>query len=159
MIDNMIKRIGDFGCQVICESSNRVIIVYCLLYHLLYILSGHSWDNTITQRRQGNVPGGNSSSKLGDHSPPEHHLPLPSGQVQSPSLKIAARSIKGVKVNNKRLFTNLECRYCKEGGQETQEHIEECSGCNYERRGLDMSRWEGKVMFWRRMIAKLAAVA
>ena len=53
--------------------------------------------------------------------------------------------------------TNLECRYCKEGGQETQEHIEECSGCNYERRGLDMSRWEGKVMFWRRMIAKLAA--
>ena len=38
-----------------------------------------------------------------------------------------------------------------------QEHIEECSGCNFERRGLDMSRWEGKVMFWRRMIAKLAA--
>ena len=67
-------------------------------------------------------------------------------------MRLRARSIKGVKVNNKRSFTNLECRYCKEGGQEAQEHLEECSGCNH-----DMSRWEGMVMFWRRMIAKLAA--
>ena len=61
-------------------------------------------------------------------------------------MRLRARSIKGVKVNNKRSFTNLECRYCKEGGQETQEHIEECSGCNYERSGLDMSRWDGDVL-------------
>ena len=72
-------------------------------------------------------------------------------------MRLRARSIKGVKVNNKRSFTYLHCRYCKEGCQETQEHLEECLGCNFERRGLDLSRWEGRVMFWRRMIAKLVA--
>ena len=72
-------------------------------------------------------------------------------------MRLRARSIKGVKVNNKRSFTNLDCKYCKEGSQETQEHLQACSDCNHERRGLDMSRWVGMVMFWRRMIAKLAA--
>ena len=68
-----------------------------------------------------------------------------------------ARSIKVVKVNNKRSFTNLSCRYFDEGSQETQEHIETCECCKFERRGLDLSRWVGLVMFWRRKIAKLAA--
>ena len=68
------------------------------------------------------------------------------------------RSIRGVKVNNKRSYPNLDCRYCKEGSQETQEHLQERkTGCVYEGRGLDLSRWVGVVMFWRRMITKLAA--
>ena len=72
-------------------------------------------------------------------------------------MRLRARSVRGVKVNNKRSFTNLSCRYCDEGSQETQEHLQECTGCVFERRGLDLSRWVGVVMFWRRMIAKLAA--
>ena len=52
-----------------------------------------------------------------------------------------AISIKGVKVNNKRSYTDLFCRYCNEDSQETQEHIETCAGCELERRGLDMSGW------------------
>ena len=58
---------------------------------------------------------------------------------------------------NKRSYSNLACRYCDEGSQETQEHLQECSGCVYERKGLDFSIWVGVVMFWRRMITKIAA--
>ena len=82
------------------------------------------------------------------------YMSLPNSRIW---MRLRARSIRGVKVNNKRSFTNLNCRYCKEGSQETQEHLQECSGCVYERRGIDLSRWVGVVMFWRRMIAKLAA--
>ena len=82
------------------------------------------------------------------------YMSLPNSRIW---MRHRARSIKGVNVNNKRSFTNLSCRYCDEGNQETQEHLEECAGCKFERRGLDLSGWVGLVMFWRRMIAKLAA--
>ena len=70
-------------------------------------------------------------------------------------MRLRAISLRGVKVNNKRSFTNLSCRYCDEGSQET--HLQECTGCVFERRGLDLSRWVGVVIFWRRMITKRAA--
>ena len=102
-----------------------------------------------------------ASVKVGDRwsEDPETHnyltyIYLPNSRIW---MRLRARSIKGVKVNNKRSFTYLHCRYCKEGCQETQEHLEECLGCNFERRGVNLSRWEGRVMFWRRMIAKLPA--
>ena len=45
------------------------------------------------------------------------YMSLPNRRIW---MRLRARSIRGVKVNNKRSFTNLECRYCKEGGQEMQ---------------------------------------
>ena len=102
-----------------------------------------------------------ASVKVGDRwseDPKTHdyltYMSLPNSRIW---MRLRARSIRGVKVNNKRSFTNLDCRYCKEGSQETQEHLQECSGCNHKRRGLDMSGWVGMVMFRRRIIAKLAA--
>ena len=89
---------------------------------------------------------------IGQHLPEVHDTTKQQDMDETQS-----KSIKGVKVNNKRSFTNLSCRYCDEGSQETQEHLEECAGCKFERRGLDLSGWVGLVMFWRRMIAKLAA--
>ena len=68
-----------------------------------------------------------------------------------------ARSIAGVKVNNKRSVTDLGCRFCRDNTQESQEHLEECSGSVFERRGLDLSDWRGLVAFWKRMTAKIAA--
>ena len=41
--------------------------------------------------------------------------------------------------------------------EETQEHLEVCTGCEYERRGKKMSEWTGKVIFWRRVTAKIVA--
>ena len=49
-------------------------------------------------------------------------MSLPNSRIW---MRLRARSIKGVKVINKRSFTYLHCRYCKEGCQETQEHLEE----------------------------------
>ena len=72
-------------------------------------------------------------------------------------MRVRARSTKGVKVNNKRSFTNLLCRFCDNGAEETQEHLEVCTGCEYERRGKKMSKWTGKVIFWRRVTAKIVA--
>ena len=102
-----------------------------------------------------------SSAKVGDRWSEDtldntylKYMSLPNSRIW---MRHRARSIKGVKVNNKRSFTNLSCRYCDEGSQETQEHIETCGGCKFERRGLDLSGWVGLVMFWRKMIAKLAA--
>ena len=44
-------------------------------------------------------------------------------------MRIRARSIKGVKINNKGSFKNsLNCRFCTEEIHETQEHLQECSG-------------------------------
>ena len=68
-----------------------------------------------------------------------------------------ARSVKGVKVNNKRSFVNLSCRFCGDGAEESQEHLEECDGCEFERRNLDMTNWKGQVTFWKRMNAKFSA--
>ena len=82
------------------------------------------------------------------------YMSLPNSRIW---MRYRARSIKGLKVNNKRPYIYLSCRYCDEGSQETHEHIETCGGCKFERRGLDLSGWVGLVSFWRRMTAKLAA--
>ena len=72
-------------------------------------------------------------------------------------MRVRDRTIKGVKVNNKRSFNNnLSCRLCDNDTEETQEHLEECTGCEYERRGQKMTEWSGKVIFWRRMTAKIS---
>ena len=77
-------------------------------------------------------------------------------------IRIRARSIKGVKYNNKSSFKDsLNCRFCSEDIHETQEHLQECSGTWYERRNLsleDSNNWKAVLLFWRRMTAKIAAV-
>ena len=77
-------------------------------------------------------------------------------------IRIRARSIKGVKYNNKSSFKDsLNCRFCSEDIHETQEHLQECSGTWYERRNLsleDSNNWKAVLQFWRRMTAKIAAV-
>ena len=50
---------------------------------------------------------------------------------------------------------DLSCRFCSTGSPENQEHLEICGGTEYERRGMDMSRWRGILTFWRRMTMKL----
>ena len=60
------------------------------------------------------------------------YMSLPNSRIW---MRLRARSIRGVKVNNKRSYPNLDCRYCKEVSQETQEYLQECSGCDHERRG------------------------
>ena len=66
-----------------------------------------------------------------------------------------ARMLKGVKYNFKRSYKDLSCRFCKSGGEETQEHLEVCVGCEFERRGLNMSVRSDKVKFWLRMEKKM----
>jgi hypothetical protein len=103
-----------------------------------------------------------ASRKVGDRATAdEYHrkyltyMTLPNSRIW---MRVRARSIKGVKVNNKRSFNNnLSCRFCDNNTEETQEHLEECRGCEYERRGQKMSDWSGKVIFWRRMTAKISA--
>ena len=70
-------------------------------------------------------------------------------------IRYRARSIKGVKVNVKRSFTDLSCRFCKGGNEESQEHLENCTGTEFERRNLVMDGQAGKVIFWRRMGKKI----
>ena len=102
-----------------------------------------------------------ASRKVGDRATadPEHraylsYMTLPNSRIW---MRVRARSIKGVKVNNKRSFSNLSCRFCDDDTEETQEHLEECRGCDFERRSLKMTGWWGKVIFWRRMTAKISA--
>ena len=66
-----------------------------------------------------------------------------------------ARMIKGVKYNIKRSYKDLSCRFCNTGGEETQEHLEVCVGCEFERRGLQLSVRSDKVKFWLRMEKKM----
>ena len=72
-------------------------------------------------------------------------------------MRVRARSIKGVKVNNKMSHNNFSCRFCNNDTEESQEHLEVCGGCDFERRRLNMTNWKGQVIFWRRMSAKLSA--
>ena len=52
------------------------------------------------------------------------YMPLPIARIY---FKHRARSIAGVKVNNKGSFKdNLNCRFCDSDSEETQEHLEEC---------------------------------
>ena len=82
------------------------------------------------------------------------YMPLPICRIY---FKHRARSIAGVKINNKGSFqTNLNCRFCDLETEETQEHLEECGGTRYERRGLNLSGWFGLVCFWRRMMKKIS---
>ena len=65
------------------------------------------------------------------------------------------RMIKGVKYNIKRSYKDLSCRFCQSGEEETQEHLEVCVGCDFERRGLKMSVRSDIVKFWLRMEKKI----
>ena len=69
-------------------------------------------------------------------------------------MRVRARSIKRLKVNNTRSFVNLTCRFCDDG---SEEHLERCGGCVFERRNLDITSCKGQMIFWRRMTAKLSA--
>ena len=51
--------------------------------------------------------------------------------------RFRARAIKGVKHNTKGSHANLDCRLCL-GPPETQEHLQECHGAGFERRGLEL---------------------
>ena len=82
------------------------------------------------------------------------YMALPSSRIW---MRVRARAIKGVKVNNKRSFNNLACRFCEAGTEESQEHLEECEENGFEGRNLDMTSWKGKVTFWKRMTAKFSA--
>ena len=70
-----------------------------------------------------------------------------------------ARMIAGVKANAKRSHKDLSCRFCDLGPTENQEHLEECDGFRFERRGLNLDSLLGKVRFWGRAVVKLTAVA
>ena len=102
-----------------------------------------------------------ASRKVGDRATGEEghntylsYMTLPHSRIW---IRVRARSIKGVKVNNKRSFINLSCRFCDVGTEESQEHLEGCMGCIFERRNLNMTCWKGQVAFWKRMTAKFSA--
>ena len=68
--------------------------------------------------------------------------------------RFRARAIKGVKYNTKGSHAKLDCRLCL-GPPETQEHLQECHGAWFERRGLELEREVDLITFWRRISVKL----
>ena len=58
-------------------------------------------------------------------------------------------------IYNKRLYKDLQCKFCTSGEEETQEHLEVCDGTEFERRGLKMSVRSDLVKFWSRMEKKM----
>ena len=50
---------------------------------------------------------------------------------------------------------HISFRFCQSGEEETQEHLEVCVGCDFERRGLKISVKSDIVKFWLRMEKKL----
>ena len=70
-------------------------------------------------------------------------------------IRYRAKMCKGVKYNNKRLYKDLQCKFCTSGEEETQEHLEVCDGTEFERRGLKMSVRSDLVKFWSRMEKKM----
>ena len=84
-----------------------------------------------------------------------NRIPLPLARVW---LRYRARAIAGVKGNFQKSWTDMSCRYCDLGATEDQEHLEVCGGTEFERRGLELENWRHKLLFWRRMTAKIAAV-
>ena len=62
-----------------------------------------------------------------------------------------------VKMNQKgnKPSESLTCRFCADNVQETQEHLEMCTGTEFERRGVRISEVMGRVIFWRRMMKKM----
>ena len=101
-----------------------------------------------------------------------HKLSLPESRIW---IRYRGRAITGVKANFKNSHTNdLSCRFCprvpnpisedqdqnreviQNYPDETQEHLEICEGTENQRRGLDMSNWQGILKFWRRMSTRLS---
>ena len=90
-----------------------------------------------------------------------HTLSLPDTRIW---IRYRGRAINGVKGNFKNSHTNdMDCRFCPrvpnetiEVPEETQEHIEIGEGTQNERRGLDMSSWQGILKFWKRMSTRLS---
>ena len=78
-------------------------------------------------------------------------LPLHMTRVM---FRFRARAIKGVKYNTKGSHAKLDCRLCL-GPPETQEHLQECHGAGFERRGLELEREVDLLTFWRRISVKL----
>ena len=71
-------------------------------------------------------------------------------------LRFRARAIAGVKGNFKHSHTNnMGCRLCLRDQEETQEHLQQCEGTVFERRGIDLSNWRGVLDFWRRMTKRM----
>ena len=68
---------------------------------------------------------------------------------------VSVRAIKGVKYNNRASPAYLMCNLCDEEKVETQNHLESCTGCEEERRGLNMEVRKDKLKFWTRMTVKL----
>ena len=86
------------------------------------------------------------------------YLSLPHSRIW---MRYRARSIAGVKANVKNNYRrrgrSLNCRFCDDASEETQEHLEVCRGTDHERRGLNLTGWFGKLNFWKRMTKKLSA--
>ena len=67
-----------------------------------------------------------------------------------------SKIISDIKGNQSSKWTGqMHCRHCNLGCDETQEHIEKCTGFSNERVKLDLSKGEGKLIFWRRVMFKL----
>ena len=68
-----------------------------------------------------------------------------------------SRCIALVKMNQKgnKPSESLTCRFCADNVQESQEHLEMCTGTEFERRGVRISEVMGRVIFWRRMMKKM----
>ena len=49
----------------------------------------------------------------------------------------------------------MQCRHCTTGGNETQQHIEECTFFNTYNGTLDLSKGGDKLIFWRKVISAL----
>ena len=84
-----------------------------------------------------------------------NQIPIPLSRVW---IRYRARAIAGVKGNFRHSWEDLSCRHCNLGVDETQEHLETCGGTEFERRGLEMEKWRDRLLFWRRMTVKIAAV-
>ena len=70
-------------------------------------------------------------------------------------IRCRAKMCNGVKYNNKRLYKDLQCRFCTSGEEENQEHREVCDGIDFERRGLKISVRSDLVKFWNRTEKKM----
>ena len=49
----------------------------------------------------------------------------------------------------------MQCRHCNTGSDETQEHIEICTGFAKDRETLNLNEVTGTLIFWRRVVYKL----
>ena len=103
-----------------------------------------------------------------------HVMSLPESRVW---IRYRGRVIAGVKANFKNSHTNdLSCRFCHNEARdepadaqdssdlqnrpdESQEHLEMCTGMEFERRGLCMRNRRDLVKFWTRATVKLAKMA